>query len=80
MGLHPLLDGRVVVPEALLQLLARVMRLLTHGGALEEGAQGLSGGQSGCLAGRFGSRVGFGFGLWSGRFGGLWFQLLYERN
>jgi hypothetical protein len=73
MGLHPLLDGRIVVPEALLQLLARVVRLLTHSGALEEGAQGLSGGQSGCLADRFG--FGFGFGR-----SGLWFHLLYERN
>jgi hypothetical protein len=76
MGLHPLLDGRIVVPEALLQLLARVMRLLTHSGALEEGAQGLSGGQSGCLADRFGGSFGSRFALWSG----LGLHLLYERN
>jgi hypothetical protein len=71
MGFHPLLDGRIVVPKALLQILARIVRLLTYGGALEDAAQGFSGGQSGCLAGRFG-RVDFGFGLWSG----LWFHLL----
>jgi hypothetical protein len=71
MGFHPLLDGRIVVPEALLQILARIVRLLTHRGALEDAAQGFSGGQSGCLAGRFGR-----FALWSG----LGLHLLYDRN
>jgi hypothetical protein len=77
MGLHPLLDGRIVVPEALLQLLASVVRLLTYGGALEEGAQGLSGGQSGCLADLFGGRFGGRFALC---LGGLGLHLLYDRN
>jgi hypothetical protein len=62
MGLHPLLDGGIVVPKAPLQILACVMRLLAHRGALEEGAQRLGGGQPGCLAGG-------GFGL-----SGLWFH------
>jgi hypothetical protein len=53
MGLHPLLDGGIVVPEAPLQILACIVRLLAHRGALEEGAQRLGRGQPGCLAGRF---------------------------
>jgi hypothetical protein len=77
MGLHPLLDGRIVIPEALLQLLASVVRLLTHSGALEECAQGFSGGQSGRLAGRIGGRFGSLFALC---LGGLGLHLLYDRN
>jgi hypothetical protein len=32
-----LLDGDIVVPQALLQFQARVVSLLAHGGALKEG-------------------------------------------
>jgi hypothetical protein len=76
MGFHPLLDGRIMVPEALLQILARIVRLLTHGGALEEGAQGFSGGHSGRLADLFGGQFGCRFALWSC----LGLHLLYDRN
>jgi hypothetical protein len=56
-GLHPILNGRIVVLEAPLQFQTRIVSLLSYSGALKEGAQVLRSREVGRLTG-----VGFRFG------------------
>ena len=50
MGLHALLYGCIVVPEALLQIQTGVVGLLTHGGTLKGARRCFAAAREGALA------------------------------